>query len=116
MHAKMRVSVEEVLADALEKLDTDPGAYPMTTFWHSFPEQWGSTALGFGGLAGQAFTEAQTIVVFDDMYYRAAVYWAGRFAYTIDKANPKFEEWIEKFHSGSTMSKYLLGMDEPNVR
>lgn len=50
---------------------------------HIFQQTWGSTALGFGGIGGQAMTTANTYVFLDlengkDCY----VYFAGRFAYT----------------------------------
>ena len=48
---------------------------------YSFPQTWGSTALGFGGIGGAAMTEAQTTVV---MYHHAAaVYFGRRLAYVI---------------------------------
>lgn len=54
-----------------------------------FPETWGSTALGFGGIGGQAMTTAYTVVLsVDDAHY--LVYWSGRHAYTINARDPKF--------------------------
>ncbi|MBA9846839.1 hypothetical protein DEE89_12070 [Ralstonia pickettii] len=48
-----------------------------------FVQTWSSTALGFGGLGGQAMTPAYTVVVSGPSGHWA-VYWAGRFAYLID--------------------------------
>jgi hypothetical protein len=48
-----------------------------------FAQTWSSTALGFGGLGGQAMTPAYTVVVTGPSGH-LAVYWAGRFAYLID--------------------------------
>lgn len=48
-----------------------------------FAQTWSSTALGFGGLGGQAMTPAYTVVVVGPDRH-LAVYWAGRFAYLID--------------------------------
>ena len=48
---------------------------------YSFPQTWGSTALGFGGIGGSAMTTAMTVVVIS--YGVAAVYFAGRHAYTV---------------------------------
>jgi hypothetical protein len=48
---------------------------------YSFPQQWSSTALGFGGIGGQAFTTASTVVV--ACLDQACVYFGGAFAYRI---------------------------------
>lgn len=54
-----------------------------------FAETWGSTALGFGGIGGQAMTTAYTVVLsVEDVQF--LVYWAGRFAYALDARNPAF--------------------------
>lgn len=47
-----------------------------------FPQMWGSTALGFGGMGGAAMTPAYTVVVLG-VGDTLAVYWAGRLAYTL---------------------------------
>ena len=51
---------------------------------YSFPQMWGSTALGFGGIGGAAMTQAQTTIVLPDDRSVAHVYFNARFAYTID--------------------------------
>ena len=48
-----------------------------------FPQTWGSTALGFGGMGGAAMTPAYTVVV-TGPNGQLAVYWGGRHAYTMD--------------------------------
>ena len=53
-----------------------------------FAQTWGSTALGFGGVGGQAMTSAYTTVVTSGV--AAAVYFSGRHAYTIPKYNTEF--------------------------
>ena len=55
---------------------------------YSFPQQWSSTALGFGGIGGQAFTTALTVVVMKDR--EACVYFGGAFAYKIKKYGQTF--------------------------
>lgn len=57
----------------------------------SFPQQWGSTACGFPGLGGQAFTTAQTMICVDPMG-RAWVYHGARFAYVVERPNDAFWE------------------------
>jgi hypothetical protein len=53
-----------------------------------FPQTWSSTALGFGGIGGQAFTTAYVVVV--ECQGQFAVYFGGRHAYTIDNPNEQF--------------------------
>jgi len=48
---------------------------------YSHPQGWGSTACGFGGLAGQAITTAQTNVFLSRHLDIALVFHAGKFAY-----------------------------------
>ena len=52
-----------------------------------FPQLWGSTALGFGGIGGAAMTDAYTVVVSIRERGVIAVYWGGRYAYTLDTAH-----------------------------
>lgn len=51
-----------------------------------FPQMWGSTALGFGGMGGAAMTKAYTTVVVLKQKV-AAVFFDGRHAYTVEYAN-----------------------------
>lgn len=55
-----------------------------------FPQTWGSTALGFGGIGGQAITTAYTIVLHNTLDGQLAVYFGRRFAYKLKKATEKF--------------------------
>jgi len=54
-----------------------------------FPQTWGSTALGFGGIGGQAMTPAYTVVI-ESPYAGYLVYFGGRIAYNITRANEQF--------------------------
>lgn len=56
-----------------------------------FSQTWGSTALGFGGIGGQAMTDAYTVVVYGPMG-DVCVYFGGRFAYHIERPNDVFRE------------------------
>lgn len=56
----------------------------------AFPQTWGSTALGFGGLGGAAITTAQTTVVTLSGPAAAAVYFGTRLAYVVDTPNERF--------------------------
>lgn len=57
----------------------------------SWPQTWANTSCGFGGISGQAFTEAQTVIVSgeDDA---VLVYHCGRFAYEVKEPTEEF--WI----------------------
>ena len=52
---------------------------------YTFEQTWGSTALGFGGVGGQAITSATTYVFIPiSINQKCFVYFAGRFAYAVD--------------------------------
>lgn len=49
-----------------------------------FEQVWGSTALGFGGIGGQAMTRAMTYVFVPiNVKQKCYVYFAGQFAYSV---------------------------------
>lgn len=51
---------------------------------YTFEQTWGSTALGFGGIGGQAITAARTYVfVPQSCNQKCFVYFAGRYAYAV---------------------------------
>lgn len=50
---------------------------------YSFPQSWGSTALGFGGVGGQMMTTAQTTIV--SLETTAWVYIGGQLAYCVEE-------------------------------
>jgi len=52
-----------------------------------FPQMWGSTALGFGGMGGAAMTTAYTIVMGTDYSRLYSVYFNGRYAYCAELTN-----------------------------
>ena len=49
-----------------------------------FVQGWGSTALGFGGIGGQAMTDAYTIIIGCELNSILCVYFGGRLAYNLD--------------------------------
>jgi hypothetical protein len=53
-----------------------------------FPQTWGSTALGFSGLGGQAITTEYTVVI--ECNGEFAVYFGRRFAYIVELPNDLF--------------------------
>ena len=58
---------------------------------YSFPQTWGSTALGYDGFGGSAMTTAQTIVLYNSKANIVRVYFGSdRLAYQIDNPAEEF--------------------------
>ena len=55
-----------------------------------FPQTWSSTALGFGGVGGQAITPAYTVIIESEHGLGYCVYFGGRFAYRIKRPSDYF--------------------------
>lgn len=72
-----------------------------------FPQTWGSTALGFGGIGGAAMTTAYTIVISCGREY--AVYFGGRFAFKVNDPTENFFEDIrnKNIDAVSRTEKYV---------
>jgi hypothetical protein len=56
-----------------------------------FPQVWGSTALGFGGVGGAAMTPAYTVAI-QGPDRTIALYWAGQLAYVVSPVNATPEQ------------------------
>lgn len=57
-----------------------------------FSQVWGSTALGFNNIGGQALTKAYTTVLKEQNSNMFFVFFGERFAYIIENPNKIFEE------------------------
>lgn len=71
-----------------------------------FAQSWGSTALGFGGIGGQAITPAYTVVVAGPSQDCAA-YFGGRFAYRVVpgiSTNEQLQRFLEAVAARSLVS------------
>jgi hypothetical protein len=66
------------------------------TVYSMFPQTWSSTALGFGGIGGQAFTSAYVCIIESNLVGGYAVYFSSRLAYVINRPNEKFIEDISR--------------------
>ena len=66
------------------------------TVYSMFPQTWGSTALGFGGIGGQAITSAYVCVIESGLIGQFAVYFGGRLAYVIQRPNASFMEDVAR--------------------
>jgi hypothetical protein len=56
----------------------------------SFRQTWRDASCGFGGIAAQVLTAAQTVVLSRTDGVRALVYVRGEFAYVVDRPNQAF--------------------------
>lgn len=82
--------IKRCIEDLLQRVkESDIG-----DFW-SWPQVWGDTSCGFGGIAGQAITSAQTLVFevmgkdYNPSFY---VYHAYRYAYHVTNPSLEFKE------------------------
>jgi hypothetical protein len=57
---------------------------------YSFRQTWPDASCGFGGIAAQVLTDAQTVVAGARDASRAVVYVRGEFAYVMDRPNQAF--------------------------
>lgn len=69
--------------------------YPEYNFY-VFPQTWGSTALGFGGVGGSAITKAYTTVIYEEYLNIAGVFFGERLAYVVKKPNKVFFDDLKK--------------------
>jgi hypothetical protein len=61
--------------------------------WEAWPQSWGSTALGYGGIGGRAFTKAQTVIVYSNLSREVAVFFGGRhLAYIAHVNSPSYQQ------------------------
>lgn len=66
-------------------------------FWvyAMFPQQWGSTSLGHGGIGGAAMTTAYTIVLECLHTQEYLVYFGGQYCYTVSRKSKNLELFRE---------------------
>ena len=93
--------IEEVKVDFQNKTGhelTDMEiSYDVTLY--TFPQIWGSTALGFTGIGGQMMTQAQTTVLMVSTTREyGAVFFGGKFAYSVENVNEAFIKDVSQFH------------------
>ena len=83
---------------------------------YQFPQQWSSTALGFGGIGGQAFTTAPTTIVMDARN-NACVYFGDQFAYMVPSAGREFVDDIQNQSMAAVREagKYMKGRPDAGL-
>ena len=84
--------------------------YPNFDF-NVFPQVWGSTALGFNNIGGQALTKAYTIVLKELNSNMFFVFFEERFAYMVKDPNELFQKDFEEHNMKPV---YLAFKYEPN--
>jgi len=83
----MALEILEIESDITFRFDRtkDPHVTVDDFTMYTFEQIWGSTALGFGGVGGQAMTSARTYVFIPEyVNQKCFVYFAGRFAYSVE--------------------------------
>ena len=109
---EMARDILEIEADLPYRFDYSNNSNPTLDDFeiHVFEQTWGSTALGFGGVGGQAMTSATTYVFIPiGINQKCFVYFAGSFAYAVDYSE-KFMEDVLKGNvaSVSEAGKYKV--------
>ena len=77
----------------------DFGVYAM------FPQTWGSTALGHGGVGGAAVTTSYTIVLECYATQEFLVYFGGSFCYKLDRRSTNIDSFVEDCKNHCLVSK-----------
>ena len=77
----------------------DFGVYAM------FPQTWGSTALGHGGMGGAAMTTAYTVVLECYHTQEFLVYFGGQYCYTINRYSNNLDAFVEDCKNHCLTSK-----------
>ena len=94
--------IEERFIQAINKHIDDKKYYPEVEMY-MFPQMWGSTALGFGGIGGQAMTSAYTTVAADVGYGYYGVFFGERLAYIVTDPSDDFFEDLRQGRMASVM-------------
>lgn len=81
-----------------------PSVYDFNVY-AMFPQTWGSTALGHGGMGGAAMTPAYTIVLECMRTNEFLVYFGGRFCYCVKCNSKNIETFIEDCKNQNLASK-----------
>jgi len=73
----------------------------------SFRQTWPDASCGFGGIAAQVLTDAQTVVVSAPDGSLAAVYVRGEFAYVVERPNQAFWDAVRAHQLPGAASDYI---------
>lgn len=92
-----------------DKEEYSNGKYRPEFEMYMFPQVWGDTSLGFGGIGGQAMTSAYTTVITDESTGWCGIFFGERLAYLVLKPNRLFYEDLHNWYMESVRNhgKYL---------
>ncbi len=79
------------------------------TVYAMFPQTWGSTALGHGGIGGAAITTAYTVVLECIETGEMLVYFGSRFCYAVHVRSVNFAKFIDDCDDHNLASKHESG-------
>lgn len=106
--------IQERFVQALLPHLEEPKKYYPEVEMYMFPQTWGSTALGFGGIGGQAMTSAYTTVVTDIYYGWYGVFFNEGLAYLVTNPSDAFFEDLRKGEMASVAKSRRYNRREEN--
>lgn len=113
MLTRMALELLEIEADLPNRFDYTEKPRPSIDDFelYTFMQTWGSTALGFGGVGGQAITAARTYVLVPmECNQKCFVYFAGRFAYAVPFSETFYDDIrLENMEPVYKAGKYCRG-------
>lgn len=74
-----------------------------------FPQTWGSTALGHGGIGGSAVTTAYTVVLECSQLSEMLVYFGSQFCYKVNQRSVNFATFVNDCQEQNLASKRESG-------
>jgi hypothetical protein len=114
--AMMRRVLDDVMARPVrhsiseEPLDHSTPGSTLSLNVTSFRQTWPDASCGFGGIAAQVLTDAQTVVVSAPDKSLALVYVRGEFAYVVERPNQAFWDAVRDLNlPGSAADHKDLG-------
>ena len=93
---KAKTAEEQIVARE-KRIPTTRRPWQGRDFWvqSMFPQSWGSTALGHGGMGGASMTTAYTIVLECPTTQEYLVYFGGQFCYKVNRKSKNLELFRE---------------------
>lgn len=102
---------ERFVRTVRKQLVKDEQYYPCIEM-RMFPQVWGSTALGFGGIGGQALTSSYTTVVSDINRDWHIVFFGEQAAYLVTEPNGAFFEDLKRGQMASVLNARKYNKEE----
>jgi hypothetical protein len=100
-------TTEERIAAREKKIPKSRRPWSGRDFWvyAMFPQTWGSTALGHGGMGGASMTTAYTIVLECPATQEFLVYFGGQLCYKVDRRGKNLEVFTKDLAERNLASK-----------